>query len=533
MASDGAGGGTGGTFGRGASRAATGTVSLLRWARGRVEARVVDAVGGPARARVILLLGAVLALNTADASTVGAVAAQLEPSLHIGNTQVGLLSSVSLIVGAIFAIPAGIFVDRLPRVRVLAASIVLWSIASFASGFAGSYSTLLLTRLALGAVTAIAGPAIASLTGDYFPVRERVRVYGYILAGEIGGTAVGFIISGSISGAISWRAAFFVLGIPGFFLARTLWRTLPEPQRGGTSRLERGAEDLERAARGEAPLAEDGDAVPIRDDNLAEEAVRAHGVRPDWRRVLREDANNMSLPRAVRYILSIPTNTVLIVASALGYFFLTGLQTFAIVFVRGHYGASQTEATGVLGLVVLAALLGTLVSGPITDGLLRRGVLNARIWVPTIAYLVAAVLLVIGIVTPSLGPAVWFFMGGSAALSAANPPLDAARLDIMPAGLWGRAESVRTALRTVGQAIAPLLFGAIADLVVGISPHQAVPGTHSDGVSKASARGLEYSFLLMLIALGAAGVILLKARHTYARDVATAGAASEPSVQTP
>ena len=34
-------------------------------------------------------------------------------------------------------------------------------------------------------------------------------------------------------------------------------------------------------------------------------------------------------------------------------------------------------------------------------------------------------------------------------LSAQNPPIDAARLDIMPPLLWGRAEGVRTALRTM------------------------------------------------------------------------------------
>src|SRR6202042_461764 len=111
-------------------------------------------------------------------------------------------------------------------------SIVAWSIASFASAFAGGYSTLLLTRLLLGAVTATAGPAIASLTGDYFPARERGRVYAYILGGEILGTAAGFIISGSVASLIDWRAAFLLLALPGFFLARELYRTVPEPVRG-------------------------------------------------------------------------------------------------------------------------------------------------------------------------------------------------------------------------------------------------------------------------------------------------------------
>jgi len=36
----------------------------------------------------------------------------------------------------------------------------------------------------------------------------------------------------------------------------------------------------------------------------------------------------------------------------------------------------------------------------------------------------------------SVTPALWFDIAGAALLSAANPPLDAARLDIMPAPLW-------------------------------------------------------------------------------------------------
>ena len=68
-----------------------------------------------------------------------------------------------------FTLPVGLLVDRIKRLPMLSLSILLWSVASLASAFAGSYSGLLLTRLLLGAVVATAGPAIASLTGDYFP----------------------------------------------------------------------------------------------------------------------------------------------------------------------------------------------------------------------------------------------------------------------------------------------------------------------------------------------------------------------------
>jgi MFS family permease len=505
----------------------------LRWSGQRVQAKAVTAVGGPARARVIFLFGGVLALASADTSTIGAVAPQLESQLHIGNTAVGLLSSVTLLVGAVAVIPVGMMVDKINRMHMLSISIVLWSVAMLASGAAGSYQTLLITRLALGAVSATAGPAIASLTGDYFYARERGRVYGYILGGEVAGTAVGFIVSGTVASILSWRFAFWAIAIPGFFLARELWRTLPEPRRGGMSRLDHGAVDLFAAARGQdrpEPSQEDADAV-IRDDDLAQEAARNRGIEPDPRLVLTEDPARMPLERAVRYIMSIPSNVTMIIASALGYFFFAGLQTFAVLFVRGHYHASQGTATLVLALLVAGALAGVLVSGRLTDFLLRRGVLNARVWVPAISYIAAAILLIPGILASRLTPAIWFDVGGAAFLSAANPPLDAARLDIMPAGLWGRAESVRTLLRTLAQAIAPLLFGAVADLIAGITPHQTPIGTKVHGaVSSGTANGLEYSFLLMLIVLGAAGVILLRARQTYPRDVATAAASSVPTV---
>src|SRR5262249_23603050 len=130
------------------------TMSMTRWAARFVRGEVVKRVGGPARAPVIPLVGAVLALNGADTATVGAVAPQLAQALHIGNTKIGLLSSVTLLVGAVFTIPVGLLVDRVKRLPILSLSIVFWSVASLASAFAGSYSGLLLTRVLLGAVVA-------------------------------------------------------------------------------------------------------------------------------------------------------------------------------------------------------------------------------------------------------------------------------------------------------------------------------------------------------------------------------------------
>ena len=75
--------------------------------------------------------------------------------------------------------------------------------------------------------------------------------------------------------------------------------------------------------------------------------------------------------------------------------------------------------------------------------------------------------------------------------------------------LWcskaARAEGIRTLLRTLGQAAAPVLFGWFSDRVFGGGRH-----------------GLEYTFLAFLVVLIVAGALALTATRTYPRDIATA-----------
>lgn len=513
-------------------------IRLARWLARLIRGEVVRRVGGAARARVIVIFGLVLALNGADIATIGAIAPELQHgSLKLSTTEIGLLSSAALLVGAVATIPVGQFVDRLQRVPLLAGSIVLWSIASMLSAFADSFLMLLVTRMLLGAVVATAGPAIASLTGDYFPSSERARIYAYILGGEIAGNAFGFIVCGTVASAISWRAAFVLLGIPGFFLARELYRTIPEPLRGGQSRLQRGVEDLVEAqaqARANAHadwLGPDHDAAPQHDD-LAQQAARRMGVRADPALILDEDPRTLTLGDSIRYVLSIPTNVMMIISSSLGYFFFSGLSTFALLFVEGHYRVSQGTSSFVLAMLVGGALVGTLVSGWLSDVLVRHGFLNGRVWLPACCYLLAALVLIPGILGSHLYPALWFDVAGAGLISAANPPLDAARLDIVPAGLWGRAESVRTTIRSLAQALAPIVFGGLADLIAGVFPEQSPVGVHLSHlhhINYSQARGLEFTFLILLVSLAAGGIALLRARFTYPRDVATAAVSHQGS----
>ena len=481
------------------------------------------ALGGPARRRVVLLLASVLALESADFGAVGAMATELKRSLGMGDAELGLLVTAVAFVGAVATIPAGVLVDRAHRVHLLAGSVALWALAMAASGLAGSFTTLLLTRLAPGAVTATAGPAIASLTGDLFPPGERANVWSQILTGQLVGAGVGFLAAGNAA-ALSWRAGFWLLALPALILAVALWRLLPEPARGGGSRLAPGAtrivpgDEESGPATDEPPSVEDVEG----ERDLVQAQVEEADVPPDPEIVVTEDVERMSLWRAVRYVLRVRTNLALIVASGLGYFFLGGLQTFAVEYLRGRYGLGQSAASSLVIGIGIGALGGVLVSGRLADGLLRRGYVSARLVVPAVAFIAAAAFLLPGFLATSFLVAAPLLALGVAGLAAPNPPLDAARLDVIPGWLWGRAEGVRTLLRGVLVAFAPLTFGVLSEAFG--------EGTGGFGASGPSAvathggRALADTFLLMLGCLVLAGVALLVARPSYPTDVASAAA---------
>ncbi len=474
--------------------------------------RLREAVGGAARLRVIVLLACVLALNTADSSTIGAVATELERSLRIGNTQVGLLVTASTGVGALASLPIGVLADRVNRVRLLSTGIIAWSFALALTGASTSFAMLLITRLVLGGFVAIAGPVVASLVGDLFPAVERGRVYGYILAGELVGTGFGFLVPGTVAGVLDWRWAFFVLAVPGVALAAAVSRLLPEPARGGQSRL------LPEGQHGAAGTPE----ADLPGDEVVEQ-VRERGVAPSPSGVVTRSGPGLSARDAIRLIVRIRTNNVLIVASALGYFFLSGLQTFAVAYLRGRFGLGQSVASILLVVVGAGALGGVLVAGRAADGLIHRRVTAGRVIIGGCCFLAAAAAFAPGLLLATLWLAAPCFVLGAAALGGTNPPLDAARLDIVPSALWGRAESVRTLLRSGLTAVAPVLFGWVSGLF-----GSGNSGFGADGVgSQAGASGLGRTFLVMLAPLALAGVVALLADRTYLTDVATAARSDE------
>jgi MFS family permease len=165
-------------------------------------------------------------------------AVALEPirrEFTLDDTQLGILFTAFTLVYAVAGVPLGRLADRVRRTRLLAAGVLLWSVLTAASGFAGNFVSLFLIRLGVGVGEASCAPAANSMIGDLYPTEKRSRALSVFMLGVPLGTLAAFSLGGWISEQYGWRMLFYVAAVPGMVLSLFLLR-LPEPIRGGQER---------------------------------------------------------------------------------------------------------------------------------------------------------------------------------------------------------------------------------------------------------------------------------------------------------
>jgi MFS family permease len=142
----------------------------------------------------------------------------------------------------IFAPLFGWLADRVPRWKLVGVGVILWSLASGASGlagslhgsataatygFLGSFGLLLLTRCFVGIGEAAYGPVAPTVISDLYPVKSRGTVLAWFYAAIPVGSALGY----AFGGLAGWPWSFYWVVPPGLVLG--LWCFfMPEPQLG-------------------------------------------------------------------------------------------------------------------------------------------------------------------------------------------------------------------------------------------------------------------------------------------------------------
>lgn len=404
----------------------------------------------------VVALAATIMLEAGERGSLSQAAEGIQKQFHVSDFWIGALPSAMVILGAIGSVPFGHLADRHRRTLLLVIAMCGWTVVMGVSAIAPSFAFLFITRLGVGLVEAN-GPASISLICDYYPLRERARRIGLYNSGALVGSALGLGLAGVFVDIWGWRAAFW-MWIPLGVAAIVLLARQPEPERG-----ERDIELTQEVGAGAGPDLNLGPNLdPALDPLAGIEAASLAGVLDlpppqregsfdysigDWRKVYRE-------------LFRIRSMWFGVVGITVSQLLLNGLGFWGIPYFKEVYGLSGSAAGGYAVTFGLGAAVGVVSGGFVADRLLRRGIVNARVYVSGISPLVATALFVPAFVSRNLAVTAVLFIIGGVFLTLPVAPADALLTDVVVAPLRGRAAALRSVVRS-GAGLAPLIIGGL------------------------------------------------------------------------
>jgi len=179
----------------------------------------------------LLILSLINLVNYLDRYIVTVALPYIQRDFQLDNTQAGLLGSFFMVVFMLASPISGFLGDRVPRRYLVAAGVLLWSLATGASGLATSFFALMVARACVGIGEAGYGAVAPSIISDLYPREQRTRVLSFFYIAIPVGAAAGYGLGGWLSEAYSWHVAFFAGGVPGLILGAMAF-FMPEPERG-------------------------------------------------------------------------------------------------------------------------------------------------------------------------------------------------------------------------------------------------------------------------------------------------------------
>ena len=164
---------------------------------------------------LVALLWGVAVLNYLDRQVVFSLFPLLQRDLGATAFQLGLIGTVFLWTYGLLSPFGGYLADRFGRVRVILGSLLVWSVATWVTGIAGSISTLLWSRFLMGASEAFYLPAALALIADRHGPETRGLATGIHQSGLYTGLILGGAWGGWMGEQVGWRPVFTILGIAG------------------------------------------------------------------------------------------------------------------------------------------------------------------------------------------------------------------------------------------------------------------------------------------------------------------------------
>lgn len=298
----------------------------------------------PTRSRylIMVMLFITVVINYLDRSNLSIAAPALKDEFGLDTVHEGLILSAFGWTYAAMQIPGGWLVDRVsPRV-LYAAALILWSAATFFMGFAGSFVILFVLRLAVGALEAPAYPINNRVVTTWFPEKERATAIGFYTSGQFVGLAFLTPVLAWLQHHYGWHMVFVSTGLLGIVWGVLWYLIYREPRQ------------FRGANAAEIELIQKGGGVVDLDKRVTEKKAPFN-----W--------NDLGLVMSQRKLWGVYLGQFCLTSTL--WFFLTWFPTYLV-----KYRGMDFIKSGFLASVpFLAAFIGVLCSGVLSDFLIRRG----------------------------------------------------------------------------------------------------------------------------------------------------------------
>jgi MFS family permease len=195
---------------------------------------------------LVVMLTIAYVFSYIDRSILGLLIQPIKADLGLTDKQIGWIIGPAFgVFYATMGLPLGWLVDRGRRTWIVGIGIVVWSLATVASGLAKNFIQLFVTRMAVGVGEATLSPSAFSMIGDSFPPEKRGKPIGFYAMALSLGAGIGSLISAYIipwakaGGRIElswvgevapWQLTLIAVGLPGLLVAFAFF-LMREPSR--------------------------------------------------------------------------------------------------------------------------------------------------------------------------------------------------------------------------------------------------------------------------------------------------------------
>ncbi|HEY6561389.1 MAG TPA: MFS transporter [Polyangiaceae bacterium] len=198
---------------------------------------------------LLVVLTAVGTVNWADRQVVPILFPGIRKDLNLTDTELGVIGGLAFsLIYALSSFAFGYAADRHVRKHVMAFGLVLWSMATAASGLADGFWSLFWARFFTGVGEASLYPCALSLIAERFPPTQRGRALGIFAAAAAIGGGLGIGLGGRLAETLGWQKVFFIYGAVGLVCLPALL-ALHEPKRESLAHRESTAQALKAVVR--------------------------------------------------------------------------------------------------------------------------------------------------------------------------------------------------------------------------------------------------------------------------------------------